>query len=89
MIDPRLHGPKRCPRAPAGCEACEGYHHWLEHGFDPSEEPPEEDSQALAVLAYDREHGTDHALAFYGCKHCDAWAEAELVWELEGEEDEA
>lgn len=85
--DPRLHGPPRCPRAPAGCEACSGFHHWLDSGFDPENASycTEENllSGERAVLDYDREHGTEHALAFFGCKHCDAWAECEYVWELE------
>lgn len=36
-----------------------------------------------AILAYDREHGTEYAMAHYACKHCSAWAEADYVWDLE------
>jgi hypothetical protein len=84
VSDPRLHGPERCPAAPAGCEACSGLHHWLEDGFDPSEDPPDdEDEQRTRVVAFDLLHGTDHALAFFGCKHCGAWAECDYVRDLE------
>lgn len=87
--DPRLHGPPTCPVAPAGCEACSGQHHWIESGFDPTalDQDDEPDPAQVAVAAYDREHGTEHALAYYACKHCPAWCEAEYVWEVLEEED--
>lgn len=90
-----LHGPVRCPVAPAGCSVCDGYHHWLEDGFDPENPPWKDDPEGvadgsyareLAVAEYDREHGTDHALAFWGCKHCPAWATDEHVGSLEEDE---
>jgi hypothetical protein len=93
VSDPRLHGPAACPVAPAGCEACHGEHHWLEHGFNPEDEdyctPENLTDQERAVLAHDKEYGTLHHLGYYGCKHCSSWCECEYVWEvLEGEEEE-
>lgn len=41
-----------------------------------------------AVLAHDREHGTEHGLAYYACKHCLAWAECDYVWDAQDAEDE-
>ncbi len=90
MPDPRLHGPEKCPRT---CSECSGRHHWIDTGFDPTCEDPDDemdDGTARAVLDYDRRHGTEHALAYFACKHCPAWAECDYVWELEEDaEDEA
>ncbi len=82
--DPRVHGSAQCEHR---CGTCShGEHHWIDAGFDPTD-PEEEDAQAAAILAYDREHGTEHAMAHYACKHCAAWAECEFIWEQE--EDDA
>lgn len=86
--DPRLHGPPRCLLS---CSVCDGDHHWIEDSVVP-EEDDFFDPEALhpvekAVLAYDREHGTEHRLAFYGCKHCPAWAECDYVWDTQDGED--
>jgi hypothetical protein len=87
--DPRLHGPEFCPRVCALC-ACEdgrSRHCWTEDSFDPGDPDGEEaDERQKAVFAWDLGHGTDHCQAFYGCRHCRAWAEAEYVWGLEGED---
>lgn len=86
-VDPRLHGPATCPVAPRGCETCRGSHHWIEASVDPGADPNDPDPNLSpadrAVLVHDRQHGTEHALAYYGCKHCDAWAEPEYVWDEE------
>jgi hypothetical protein len=88
-VDPRLHGPEFCPRVCTLC-ACEdgrSRHCWTEDSFDPGDPDGEEaDERQKAVFAWDLGHGTDHCQAFYGCRHCRAWAEAEYVWGLEGED---
>lgn len=83
--DPRLHGPEFCPRVCTGCVCEDGRsrHHWLDAGFDPTEPEDGRDPDERAVLDYDRDHGTEHGLAYFQCSHCSAWAEAEYVWELE------
>jgi hypothetical protein len=39
------------------------------------------------VVAFDALHGTEHRHAHYQCKHCPAWCEAELFWEMEDDAD--
>jgi hypothetical protein len=72
-----VHGPERCPVAPAGCEACSGYHHWIDCGSDPDEpvDPENDPPGEGAVREFDRLNGTEHLMAYLACKHCDAWAE--------------
>jgi hypothetical protein len=64
-----IHGPQACLRP---CVECHPGHHWLPICLpdDPDEDEVED---FHSVLDFDREHGTDHALAFYACKHCPAW----------------
>jgi hypothetical protein len=89
--DPRVHGPAICPRAPKGCEACSGQHHWLEAFCDSPEDDfdPEDNARERAVRLWDKQHGTDHSgTGHYGCKHCDTWAESDFVEELIEADDE-
>jgi hypothetical protein len=69
-----IHGPAKCERP---CVECDPGHHWIEMGTAEwaKEDDFDHDDVELAVLKYDREHGTDHLLAFYACKHCPAWCE--------------
>lgn len=79
--DPRVHGPNLCPRS---CGFCHGRHHWVEDGFEPDIDPPGDDEETRTrVVAFDYLHGTEHALAFYACKHCSAWAEEDYIGECE------
>lgn len=87
MTDQRLHGPEFCPRVCSGCVCDDGRsrHHWIEASADP-DDPPEEyfdNDVRLQVLEWDRTHGTEHALGFYACKHCEAWAECDYIWDME------
>lgn len=79
-----IHGPQTCPRP---CADCNPGHHWLPVCLDLSEFADPLDSEDYeAVLAFDREHGTEHALAFYACKHCPAWiSDDDFDLLLEGE----
>lgn len=71
--NPMVHGPAQCPHR---CGTCEhGEHHWIETGFDPEDTDPDVADDHAAVREYDRINGTEHGLAYYGCKHCPAWAE--------------
>lgn len=95
--DPRVHGPEFCPHRCDGCP--DGRHHWLDDGIYEDEwgesDPRHPDTEADAsddphhalVKAFDREHGTEHRYGFYGCKHCDAWAEFEFIEDQEDDED--
>lgn len=68
-----IHGTLVCPKPCAECPDAD--HHWLEESFDPvalAENEPQH-----PVLVYDGEHGTDHVLAHWQCKHCPAWKEYE------------
>lgn len=81
-----VHGPKICPLAPAGCEACSGYHHWLDAGNDPenSHDPENDPAYENEIRAFDAANGTEHLMAYLACKHCDAWAE----YAPDGDEDD-
>lgn len=58
-------GPEQCPKP---CGVCEGVgHHWI----DVCPNPDDVNDQNLQHEAF-KTHGL---LAWYGCKHCDAWAE--------------
>jgi hypothetical protein len=82
--DRRVHGPAICPRAPAGCEACSGEHHWLESScMEPEDDFDRDDNRReRSIRAFDEEHKTDHAAFHFVCKHCDTWAESDFVEEL-------
>lgn len=58
-------GPETCPKP---CGVCEGdEHHWI----DVCPNPDDSDDEDLAHEAYAK-HGL---LAWYACKHCEAWIE--------------
>jgi hypothetical protein len=76
--DPRVHGAAHCPHRCGDCP--HGRHHWIESGFDPTDWQREESDDAeRAVMDYDRDHGTEHALAYGACKHCPAWCEGDVL----------
>ncbi len=61
----RRGGPRKCPRP---CGVCEGGDH---HSMDVCPNPDDPDDEGLRHEAY-----KDHdLLAWYDCKHCDAWVE--------------
>lgn len=82
-----IHGTEICPRRCSDCP--DGRHHWIEDSVDLEWDDEEHYPVEVAILRYDREHGTGHAMAYLGCKHCPAWAEYDLLEELEQEEDDA
>jgi hypothetical protein len=61
ITDPLIHGPQICE---CPCYECDHGHHWMENSLAPDEE----EMDAHQVLAYDREHSTEHALAHLVCK---------------------
>lgn len=78
-----IHGPQVCPRP---CVDCDPGHHWLPDGYDPDDlQGQEEEPHIAPILAYDREHGTEHILGHYTCKHCPAWISDEDYTVLEDE----
>jgi hypothetical protein len=79
-----IHGPQTCLRP---CVDCDPGHHWLPACLDSNEWAGLDGEDYEAVLAFDREHGTEHALAFYACKHCPAWISDEDHDALEEEVD--
>lgn len=87
--DPRVRGPEVCPHRCDGCP--DGLHHWCDKGFDPddpyygSADDPDAPLHAAVLAA----GGPDLAAAFYACKHCDAWCDAEYVFDLEDGADDA
>jgi hypothetical protein len=83
--DARVHGTATCPHRCSTCPS--GLHHWIEDGYTkdeygegdprngPDTDPESQDDEHIrAVKAFDREHGTEHLYAFFGCKHCGTWA---------------
>lgn len=69
----KIHGTIRCPHR---CDVCSnGGHHWIECSLDPDCVSEDEDDGFDDVVRFDNANGTEHRLAFYSCKHCDAWAE--------------